>query len=169
MNTLGAFLTALVMMESGGDYQAVNTLNYLGAYQFGEAALIDLDYVRFDGNASDNNYAGGWTGKNGVRSVSDFLNDRAAQDQAAVEWVQLMWHYLEDRNLDRYAWSEVGGITLTPAAMLGAAHLLGTDSVARFVASDGRDDPRDPYGMPISNYMVRLADYEIPWAPAPGS
>lgn len=36
MQTLEAFLLALSMMESGGNYQTVNTLNYLGAYQFGE-------------------------------------------------------------------------------------------------------------------------------------
>jgi hypothetical protein len=42
VQTLNSVLLALRMMESGGDYQAVNTLNFLGACQFGEAALIDL-------------------------------------------------------------------------------------------------------------------------------
>ncbi len=166
MKTLEAFLLSLTIMESDGNYQAVNTLNFLGAYQFGEAALTDLGFVRYDGNAFDNNYSGGWTGKHGVYSTRDFLNSRRAQDLAAREWVELMWHYIELQNLDAYAWSEVGGITLTPSAMLAATHLLGPDSLAQFVRSNGTVDLRDPYGTPISRYMTQLADYHIPFAPS---
>jgi hypothetical protein len=163
--TAAAFLVALRMMESGGDYQVVNTLNFLGAYQFGEAALIDLGYVRRDRDVYDNNYSGGWTGKNGVHSVNDFLQSRYAQDAAAEEWINLMWAYLEERNLDDYAWTEVGGIHLTPSAMLAATHLLGADAMDRFVASNGNVVLRDPYGMPITTYMVKLADFEVPVGP----
>jgi hypothetical protein len=127
--TAAAFLVALRMMESGGDYQVVNTLNFLGAYQFGEAALIDLGYVRHDGDIYDNDYGGGWTGKNGVQSVDDFLLSRYAQDSAAEEWLVLMWAYLEERDLDDFAWTEVGGIHLTPSAMLAATHLLGAGAM----------------------------------------
>ncbi len=165
MKTLEAFLFALSMMESDGNYQAVNTLNYLGAYQFGEGALTDLGYVRFDGDASNNDFSGGWTGKHGVNSARDFLASPRAQDLAVREWVELMWHYIELQNLDAYAWTEVGGVTLTPSGMLAAVHLLGPDSLAQFVRSGGTDDLRDPYGTPISSYIVRLADYEIPFAP----
>ncbi len=165
MKTLEAFLFALSMMESDGNYQAVNTLNYLGAYQFGEAALTDLGFVRYDGNASNNDYSGGWTGKYGVGSARDFLTSNRAQDLAAREWVELMWYYIELQNLDAYAWSNVGGVTLTPSSMLAAVHLLGTDSLAEFVRSGGGNDPRDAYGTPISSYMVQLADYEMPFGP----
>jgi len=154
------------MMESDGNYQAVNTLNFLGAYQFGEAALTDLRFVNFDGNAFDNDYSGGWTGKYGVRSAPDFLASAQAQDLAAREWVELMWHYIELQNIDAYSWQEVGGISLTPSAMLAAVHLLGPDALAEFVRSGGTADLRDPYGTPITQYMLRLADYEIPFAPS---
>lgn len=167
MKTLEAFLLALSMMESDGNYQAVNTLNYLGAYQFGEGALTDLGFVRYDGNALDNDFSGGWTGKHGVRSAEDFLASPQAQELAVREWVVLMWHYIELQDLDAYAWNEVGGVTLTPSGMLAAVHLLGPDSLARFIRSNGAEDLRDPYGTPISSYIVRLADYEIPFAPAP--
>ena len=38
------FLEDLGMRESSGDYKAVNQYGYLGKYQFGGAALIDLGY-----------------------------------------------------------------------------------------------------------------------------
>lgn len=167
MQSLNAFLVALRMMESGGDYQAVNTLNFLGAYQFGEAALIDLGYVRPDGDPYDNNYSGGWTGKNGVDSSREFLASRKVQDKAAAAWVKLMWHYIEAEGLHRHAWTEVGDVQLTPSGMLAATHLLGTGALAQFIETDGRVDPRDPYGMPITSYMIRMSEVEVPFGPKP--
>jgi hypothetical protein len=165
MPTLNAFLIALRMMESGGDYQAVNTLNFLGAYQFGEAALTDLGYVHLDNDALDNNYSGGWTGKNGIDSAKEFLASKKVQDTAAEAWVKLMWHYIESENMGRYAWTEVGDVLLTPSGMLAATHLLGPYALKEFIQSDGTADLRDPYGMPIVSYIDRLAGYDIPFAP----
>ena len=162
--TFAAFLVALKLMESGGDYQSVNTLNFLGAYQFGEAALTDLGYVRYDGNAYDNNYGGGFTGKNGVRSAQDFLNSKSAQDKAAKAWMRLMWKYIRQQNIAHYAGSKVNGKTLTPSGMLAAAHLLGPGALKQWIKSDGRADLRDPYGTPITMYINRFGGYDVPFA-----
>ena len=165
MSNFSAFLIALKFMESGGDYQVVNSLNFLGAYQFGEAALIDLGYVRRDADPYDNNFGGGWTGKNGIRSTQQFLNSPSVQDNAAREWMEVMWRYIEYHQVDDYAWTEVAGEELTPSGMLAAAHLLGAGSLAQYVESDGRLDLRDPYGMPISNYIEKLNGYDVPFGP----
>ena len=167
MQSLNAFLVALRMMESGGDYQSVNTLNFLGAYQFGEAALVDLGYVRQDSDPYDNNYSGGWKGKNGIDSAKEFLASKSAQDKAAEAWVKLMWHYIEAENLDQHAWTKVGGVELTPSGMLAASHLMGTYSLQAFIDSDGKIDTRDPYGMPVSTYMIRMAKVEVPFGEKP--
>lgn len=156
---------ALKLMESGGDYQAVNTLNFLGAYQFGEAALIDLGYVRLDSDPYDNNFSGGWTGKNGIRSTSDFLASSSVQDDAALEWMDVMWRYIEYHDIDGYAWTEVGGMDLTPSGMLAASHLLGAGALAEYIRSDGAADLRDPYGMPIATYIEKLNGHEVPFGP----
>ena len=162
-NTFAAFLVALKLMESGGNYQAVNTLNYLGAYQFGEAALTDLGYVRYDGNAYDNDYGGGFTGKHGVRSVQGFLNSKRAQDKAAQEWMRLMWKYIGQERISRYAGRDVGGRTLTPSGMLAAAHLLGPKALRKWIKSNGRANLKDPYGTPITAYIDRFGGYDVPF------
>lgn len=164
MKTLAAFLVALKMMESDGDYQSVNSLNFLGAYQFGEAALTDLGFVRYDGDAYDNDYGGGWTGKFGIKSAKQFLNSERAQDKAMEEWLDVMWSYIELHDVDRYAWRDVGGEQLTPSGMLAAAHLLGAEALAKYVSSDGKTDLRDPYGTPLSSYIKRLNGYDVPYA-----
>jgi len=164
-NTFAAFLIALRMAESGGDYQAVNTLNFIGAYQFGEAALIDLGYVRRDRDVYDNDFSGGWTGKNGIRSVQGFLENEREQDRAAQRWMRLMWTYIEYNDIDGYAWEMVGQTQLTTSGMLAASHLLGAGALKEYIESNGRTDPRDPYGMPLSSYIARLGGYDIPFAP----
>jgi hypothetical protein len=160
-----AFFAALRHKESRGNYQAVNTLNFLGAYQFGEAALIDLGYVRRDRDIYDNNYGGGFTGKHGIRSAQEFLRNPQVQDIAAEEWMQVMWRYIEAEGLHRYAWREVGGQTLSPSGMLAATHLLGSGALKNFVETGGRADIRDPYGMPLHVYIRDLGGFEIPFAP----
>ena len=160
-----AFLGALRQFESSGNYRAVNTLNFIGAYQFGEAALIDLGYVLHDDDAYDNDFSGGFTGKNGIHSVDDFLENPAVQDQAAQEWMQLMWRYIEVYDLDRHAWREMGDVTLSPSGMLAATHLLGPGALREFVELDGTADLRDLYGMPLRTYIVDLGGYSIPFVP----
>jgi len=159
------FLAKLRNMESSGDYQAVNTLNFIGAYQFGEAALVDLGYVRRDRDLYNNDFGGGFTGKNGIRSVNDFLNNESVQDKAAMAWMKLMWKYIQADGLEKYAWRNVGDVELTPSGMLAATHLLGSGALKEFVKSRGRGDIRDPYGMPLSRYINILAGYDIPFAP----
>jgi hypothetical protein len=165
MQTLAAFLTALSLLESDGNYQVVNSLNFLGAYQFGEAALTDLGFVNYDGDAYDNNYGGGWTGKYGIRSAEGFLRSKSAQDRAAAEWLKLMWSYIELHKIDGYAWSNVGGVEMTPSGMLAATHLLGPETLARYIKSGGTLDLRDPFGTPIETYIVKLSGFDIPFAP----
>lgn len=163
--SLDAFLAMLRHMESRGDYRAVNTLNFIGAYQFGEAALIDLGYVKLDRDPYDNNFGGGFTGKDGIRSVSDFLATPRIQDRAAHAWMTLMWHYIEEENLNRYAWTKLGGVTLTPSGMLGATHLLGTGGLREFIQSGGSARVRDPYGTPILRYVQQLSEFDVPFGP----
>lgn len=164
--TFSAFLIALKLAESGGNYQAVNTLNFVGAYQFGEAALIDLGYVRRDSDVYDNDFSGGWTGKNGIRSVQGFLENERVQDQAAQQWMRLMWTYIEYHEIDGYAWEMVGQTELTTSGMLAAAHLLGAGALKEYIESDGQKDLRDPYGMPLSTYIANLGGYDVPFAPS---
>lgn len=164
--TYEGFLAALRKMESGGNYRAVNTLNFLGAYQFGEAALIDLGYVRRDRDMYDNNYGGGFTGKHGIRSANDFLNNKAVQDRAAKAWMKIMWKYIRADGLSRYAWRKVGNVQMTPSGMLAATHLLGSGALKNFIRANGKSDIRDPYGTPLAKYINTLAGYDVPFGPS---
>ncbi|HHC29671.1 MAG TPA: DUF3262 domain-containing protein, partial [Rhodobacterales bacterium] len=123
------FRHALAMRESSGRYDLVNTLGFLGAYQFGEGALNDLGFVAEDGKWWDNDFSGGWTGKFGIDSRAEFLASPDAQDRAANEWFPLFWGNLEAVGADDYVGDKIDVIRISPSGLIAGAHLLGAGNV----------------------------------------
>ena len=74
MKTLQQFLNDLGARESAGNYKAFNRYGYAGKYQMGEAALIDAGYYRKPSRRYNNDWSGEFLGKDGVKSIQDFLN-----------------------------------------------------------------------------------------------
>lgn len=105
--------------ESGGNYNAVNQLGYLGKYQFGAAALQDLGYTRTTKNnlLTDPN---AWTGKGGVTSKEAFLASSEAQEAAMAALTKKNYNTLLKMGVltPDSTKEEVGGY-------LAVAHLLG--------------------------------------------
>ena len=155
------FLDALGERESGGDYGIVNTLGYLGKYQFGEPALIDVGYYAADGTGANDWKPAFFTGKEGVESKADFLADGAAQEHAIRAYMKLQWAYLGETQ--RYAGQVIGGIAITESGLLAGAHLLGAGAVAAFLDAGAVAPPKDAYGTAITEYMTLFADYDTPF------
>ena len=160
--TYQQFFAAVRARESSNDYTAVNSVGFIGAYQFGEAALIDLGYVRRDKNPYDNNFSGGWTGKNGIDSKAEFLNSPAAQDAAAAEWWPLLWQRARNFDLEIYDQQTLNGVFLTKSGMIAASHLVGTGALKDFIESGGTIIRKDGNGTPITEYLNLFANYDVP-------
>lgn len=86
---LQGFLNALFASEGGGNLSIINKFGYVGKYQFGEDALMDLGYFNHDGQKHEKDgkffqdWDGTWTGKDGATSLQVFRNSEAIQDKAA--------------------------------------------------------------------------------------
>ncbi len=175
--TYDQFFHDLAVRESVGvfdpnatpNYQALggNGLNYLGAYQFEGWGLINLGYYTDDGNPNANQWKDGyWTGKNGINSEQGFLNNPSVQDSAAHQWMQnFVWGWVQDLGLNQYIGQTIGGVDITASGLLAGAHLRGADAVQQFIKSGGQNDPQDPYGTPVSQYMSHFANYQTPFDP----
>ncbi len=151
------------------NYQALgdNGLNYLGAYQFEGWAMINLGYYKDDGNPNANQWkAGYWTGKDGINSEQDYLNNPAVQDSAAHQWMQnFVWGFVQSAGLDHYIGQTIDGINITASGLLAGTHLRGADAVQQFLSSGGKTDPTDPYGTPVSQYISHFSGYQTPFDP----
>jgi len=155
------FLKALGYRESGGVYKIENKYGYLGKYQMGEAALKDAGYYLGDITRRRNDWIGRWTGKDGVWSKQDFLNNPKAQENAIKEFHKKMWKYIKVLDLDKYVGKKVRRILITESGLLGGAHLLGAGNLKKFLRSNGRIVPTDGFGTPITHYIEKFGGYDI--------
>lgn len=123
-------------IESTNNYSATNKLGYIGAYQFGAAALEDIGYIKagswskFKKNSlldDDKN----WTGKNGCVSKKSFLLNKSAQDNCMLVYSQRAYKLMLNKN-------QINNNTdpRVLAGLLGAAHNQGTGCIAKLLRGE---------------------------------
>lgn len=156
------FLKALGDRESGGNYGAVNRYGYLGKYQMGELAMIDLGYYRRDGTSANDWKSSYFTSKDGIRSKADFLASPAVQEKAVKAYMVLQWGYMA--SVQQYEGQTVNGTKITLSGMLAGAHLVGAGSVAKYLKSGGDNASYDGNGVSVLNYVKLFAAYAAPFS-----
>ena len=130
--------------ESGGNYNAVNSLGYTGAYQFGSQALESIGLLKPGASTLGNKALedeNNWTIEGGKKA---FLANKDMQDQALHKFLEYNKKILQRMGLitEHTSSAEVN-------AMLAAAHLGGAGSVKALKEGKNR---RDAYGTPVSEY-----------------
>jgi hypothetical protein len=131
-----AYLAQIGKSESGGDYTAVNSLGYVGKYQFGFEALIDGGYVKSSVTSLDQlNNPNSWTGKDGVTDKNSWLNNPSVQETAMQEYTQRNYSAMVANGAITKDMppEEVGG-------MLATSHLLGANGAKNWRLGKGGVD-----------------------------
>ncbi len=131
------FKEALAFKESRGNYFTVNTLGYLGKYQFGKSTLKMI----------------------GIYNTNKFLSDPKLQEKAFLANAERNKWILR-RDIKRFVGKRVGGVLITESGILAAAHLAGPGSVKKFLRSYGAIGFSDAYGTTIKSYMKRFSGYD---------
>lgn len=132
------FREALAFKESQGNYFVVNTLGYLGKYQFGKGTLEMI----------------------GVYNPTAFLNDPKLQEKA-FEANTSRNKWILRRDIKRSVGKRINGVVITESGILAAAHLAGPGSVKKYLRSGGKQGFADAYGSTVSYYMKRFAGYDV--------
>jgi hypothetical protein len=133
-----AFKEAVAFKESQGKYAAVNTLGYLGKYQFGRTTLH-----RFN-----------------IYNTQEFLKNPTLQEKAFVALCQVNKWILR-KDIKRYIGKTMNGIEITESGILAAAHLSGAGNVKKFLRSNGSRGFSDAYGSSIESYLKKFKDYNV--------
>ena len=170
-NIFDLFRDAVGSNENKGTYTSASPAGYLGKYQFGELLLQDLGYYKGDSTKNTNDWAGEWTGKDGVKSKSDFLNSQSAQDNAFSGGLQLRWdRTISNSKLDltEYIGQTINGVKITAAGLLAAAW-LNPKGLINYLTSQGLINFTDRNGDSISKRLQDFKDYEIPFEGAESS
>ena len=161
MKTLQQFLNDLGARESGGNYKAFNRYGYAGKYQMGEAALIDAGYYRKPSRRYNNDWSGEFLGKDGVKSIQDFLNSPKAQENAQIIFKKKQWGYLKAVGAHNYLGLIINGFLITPSGLLAGAHLKGAGSVIEYLKSGGKCIGKDGFGTSVESYIKQFANYDV--------
>lgn len=131
------FKEALAFKESQGKYHKVNTLGYLGKYQFGRETLKTV----------------------GIHDSLSFLNNPKLQEKAFIALLSKnKWELRKE--IEKYSGRIISGVKITESGILAAAHLGGAGSVRRFLNSNGAKKSRDDYGTSVKSYMRMFGGYE---------
>lgn len=145
------FLNSLANSESNGNYDTVNEYGYLGKYQMGKDALIDIGYMDKNGN---------FTGKNGINSQQDFLNNPEVQEQAIREYTYKQWQSIRECAITHNG-ETINGIKLTISGMLAGAHLVGRTELKKYIESNGTYIPTDANRKSIEDYLRDHGGYNV--------
>jgi hypothetical protein len=137
-NHLIGFKEAIALRESQGKYRKVNTLGYMGKYQFGTQALRAI----------------------GVRNDEAFLKNPALQEKAFIALLSKNKWILR-KEIEKYEGKLINGIYITESGILAAAHLGGAGSVKNFFKHNGQKYFRDAYGTSIRSYMKAFGGYNV--------
>lgn len=131
------FKEALAFKESRGNYFSVNTLGYLGKYQFGSETLKLI----------------------GIYNPNQFLYNPKLQEKAFLaNAARNKWILRKD--IKRSVGKTIGGVKVTESGILAAAHLAGAGTVKKYLRSSGNYNFSDAYGTTVSHYMKKFAGYD---------
>ena len=131
------FKEAVAHKESQGKYGKINSLGYMGKYQFGIETLKSI----------------------GIKDSVGFMNNPRLQEKAFVALLSKNKYDLKDY-ITYYEGKIVDGVKITESGILAAAHLGGSGSVKRFLNSNGEKKCRDDYGTSVKTYMKDFGGFE---------
>jgi hypothetical protein len=134
------YRTALGISESGGDYSAVNDLGYTGKYQWGKDRLTDYNV------AMGTDY-----------TLKDLLKSPELQEKAQAWSEGDIMKYVADNGLDAFYGKTIRGITMTPSAMMGMAHIGGRAGMKKWLLTGGEYNPEDKNSTSIADYAAKFA------------
>jgi hypothetical protein len=133
-----AFKQALAFKESQGKYTVVNSLGYLGKYQFGKTTL-----QRFK-----------------IYDTKAFLHNPELQEKTFVALCKVNKWILR-KDIKRFVGKKINGILITESGVLAAAHLAGAGNVKKYLRSNGLTSFADAYGATVYYYMKKFAGYDV--------
>ncbi len=132
-----AFKEAVGFKESQGKYNKINTLGYMGKYQFGKETLKTI----------------------GINDSLNFISNPKLQEEAFVTLIKRNKWELKNE-IEKYSGKIISGVKITESGILAAAHLGGPGSVKKFLKSNGKKKCSDAYGSSIKSYMKQFSGYE---------
>jgi len=150
------FLQSVGHRESGVDYTSVNTLGFIGCYQFGAAALVEAGVCCdiIDAEIFRDKFI------NTPDSLRTNVWSVLSQDKAMLNYMDYHKRILY-KQIAEFNGTSVNGIYITESGILAAAHLGGSGNVKKYLESNGQHNFKDDYGTSIESYFKQFSGYRV--------
>jgi hypothetical protein len=135
--SFNGFKESLAFRESGGRYNIVSSLGYLGKYQFGKSTL-----ERFN-----------------IRDTQLFLDSPEIQEDAFIALCSLNKWILRNE-IKKKVGKKINGIEITESGILAAAHLAGSGNIKQYLRSNGEYRFKDAFGSSMQHYLKNFGGYD---------
>lgn len=136
-NLFFGYKEAIAHKESNGDYEKVNSLGYMGKYQFGSRTLLAI----------------------GVKNKQQFLSNPELQEKAFIALLSKNKSLLKSV-IEKHEGQVINEILITESGILAAAHLAGAGSVKKFFRHNGKKRFRDAFGTSLQSYLKEFGGYD---------
>lgn len=137
-NSFLAFKEQVGFKESGGRYHVVNTLGYMGKYQFNASTLKLL----------------------GIKDTALFLRTPVLQE-IAFEKNLSRNKWILRKEIKKYSGKTINGVLITESGILAAAHLAGPGSVKKYLRSNGQAQFSDAFGTSLTYYLKKFSSFDV--------
>ena len=148
-----AFLNKLGYYESRNKYNVMNSYGYMGRWQMGHMALIDIGFM-----TNSTTYSA-TAAKFGVYSDEDFLNSPEAQDYCIQLYDKKLVKYIEYFGDQKYIGQTMWNIKITLSGLVAAAHLVGAGGLHQMLKTG--EIATDANGSKATFYLENLAGYDL--------
>lgn len=137
-NSFLAFKQQVGFKESGGRYDVVNSLGYMGKYQFNTSTLKLL----------------------GIKDTSLFLRTPVLQE-IAFEKNLSRNKWILRKEIEKYSGKTINGVLITESGILAAAHLAGPGNVKKYLRSNGQAQFSDAFGTSLTYYLKKFSSFDV--------
>ncbi len=135
--SFNGFKEALAFRESGGRYDIISSLGYLGKYQFGKSTL-----ERFD-----------------IHDIQSFLDTPELQEDTFMALCSLNKWILRNE-IKKKVGKKINGIEITESGILAAAHLAGSGNIKQYLRTNGQYRFKDAFGSSMQHYLKNFGGYD---------
>lgn len=150
------YTEAIGYSEARGQYNIENSLGYLGKFQMGWPAMVELGFIKRDkvgkGHKGILGNPDNWTGKYGIYSKEQYLNSPEAQEAAMRDMVALSDKLIVKYGLDKYVGQVIDGVPITWNGLRASSHLAGHGGLRQALKNNDLSFA-DGYGTTIRKYM----------------
>lgn len=143
-------------LESQHIWDIANRYGYVGRYQLGRLALMDMGYDTIWINQLQNSIYK----ENNIYKFDLTLFPPNKQDEAILKYLRRIEKYYLSDILKNYVDTEINGVKITKAGILSAS-FLGFSSVRKFVLSNGKINPSDGNGHTVKDRLKIFENYEL--------